>query len=348
MDGELYASGMPCSSTESTPPEVHHVVALEQFAPDAAVELAAAADESGFAGAVVADRFQPWLPSQGQASFAWAVLGAIGQRTRGALSVAAVPGYRMHPVAVAQASATLASLYPDRHRLVLSAGDAIDEHVVGQYWPEAPERAAKLFDAAEVIRKLFTASIKGNDTRHAGPHFRLESSRLWTMPSTPPPLQVWAGGPVTARRAGRTLDGIVVQSAPAERLTALLSAFQDGQRESRRPTNSTQTVAHVQLSWAPTDEEAMAQALRDWPMAGLRFPRGDIRSPFDVDQLARSVTADDIRARIPVSSDPDVHRAHLQSILDLGFDAIHVHNVGRNQREWVEIAGREILPKLVR
>jgi hypothetical protein len=93
----------------------------------------------------------------------------------------------------------------------------------------------------------------------------------------------------------------------------------------------------------------MVQALRDWPMAGLRFPRGDIRSPFDVDQLARSVAGDDIRARIPVSSDPEVHRAYLQSFFDLGFDAVHVHNVGsRTQSEWVEISSREILPKLVK
>lgn len=263
---------MPSSSINATPGELHHVVALEQFAPDVAVELAVAADTGGFAGTVVGDRFQPWLPSQGNASFAWAVLGAIGQQTDGMVTASAVPGYRMHPATVAQASATLAVLYPDRHRLILSAGDAIDEHVVGRYWPEASERAARLFDAAEVIRKLFAASAKGNDTRHTGPHFRLESSRLWTMPASPPMMQVWAGGPMTARRAGRTLDGMVVQAGPAERLAALLNAFREGRREAGRSAGPAQTVVHAQLSWAHTDDEAMVQALRDWPMAGLRFP----------------------------------------------------------------------------
>ena len=37
---------------------------------------------------------------------------------------------------------------------MLSAGDAIDEHVVGGYWPEAPDRASRLFEAADVIRRL--------------------------------------------------------------------------------------------------------------------------------------------------------------------------------------------------
>lgn len=328
-----------------TAADVHYVAALEQLEPAESVELAARAGEQGFAGTVVFDRFQPWLARQGRASFCWAVAGAMGQRTEGALTVSAVPGYRLHPAAVAQASATLASLYPGRHRLLLSAGDAIDEHVVGAYWPEAPERAARLFEAADLIRKLFAASVRENDAKHAGEHFRLESARLWTMPATPPDLQMWTGGPVTARRAGRSGAGIVVQAGGADRLAAVLRAFHEGRREAGGTATAT---VHAQLSWAATDEEAMANALRDWPMAGLRFPRGDIRSPFDVGQLARSVTADDIRSRIPVSADPEVHRAYLQSFFDLGFDTVHVHNVGRDQSEWITAFGRDIAPGLVR
>ena len=49
-----------------------------------------------------------------------------------------------------------------------------------------------------------------------------------------------------------------------------------------------------------------------------------------------------------VSEDPDVHRANIQSFLDLGFDRIYLHNVGRNQREWIDVFARDVLPKLVR
>lgn len=324
--------------------EVHFVAALEQTGPAEAVRLAAAADAAGFAGTVVFDRFQPWLPAQGNASFAWTIAGAIGQQTAGAVTVSAVPGYRMHPASVAQAAATLGALYPGRHRLLLSAGDAIDEHVVGAYWPEPQERAARLFEAAEVIRKLFAASAKGNDTRHAGAHFRLESSRLWTLPDAAPDLQVWAGGPVTARRAGREGLGIVVQAGAPERMDAVLRAFHDGAREGGHTAASPRATVHAQIAWAQTDAEAIADAVRLWPMAGLRFPRGDIRSPFDVAQLARSVSADDIRARIPVSADPAVHLAHLRSLFDTGFDAVHLHNVGGDPDAWIDTYAREIAP----
>lgn len=325
-------------------PEVHFVAALEALAPGEAVRLAAEAEAAGFTGTVLADRFQPWLPSQGHASFVWAVAGAVGQQTSGAVTVSAVPGFRMHPAAVAQASATLAALYPGRHRLLLSAGDAIDEHIAGQYWPEAHERAARLFEASDLIRKLCVASSKGNDVRHAGEHFRLETARLWTMPTQPPAMHLWAGGPVTARRAGRSGMGIVVQAGPAERVAAVVAAFRAGRDEGGG--SGAKAIAHVQLSWAPTDDQATENALRDWPMAGLRFPRGDIRSPFDVAQLARSVTPDDIHARIPVSADPAVHLRYIQSFFAAGFDAVQVHQVGNNQDEWIEMFAQEIAPRL--
>ena len=49
-----------------------------------------------------------------------------------------------------------------------------------------------------------------------------------------------------------------------------------------------------------------------------------------------------------ISADPDVHRAEVQRYVDLGFDRIYLHNVGRNQAEWIETFGRDVLPKLAR
>ncbi|WP_344999964.1 LLM class flavin-dependent oxidoreductase, partial [Tsukamurella soli] len=152
-------------------------------------------------------------------------------------------------------------------------------------------------------------------------------------------------GPVTARRAGRVADGIVVGDAAPERLERLLAAARDGRAESGRGRDLRATV-HVQLAWAPTDAEAAAGALREWPMAGLRFPRGDIRSPFDVEHLVRGVSAGELAARMTVSADPGVHRARLQRLLDLGFDSLHVHNVTRDQRGWLAVFAREIRPNL--
>lgn len=327
---------------------VGYAAMLEQFSPREAVELAAHAEQHGFSGVMAADRFQPWVPQQGQAGFVWNVLGALGERTTGDLGPITVPTFRWHPAVVAQASATLAAMNPGRHWLGVGSGEALNEHVVGGYWPEAPERINRMFEAVEIIKKLFAASVAGRDVKHSGPFYRLESTRLWTMPETPPEILVATAGPVTARRAGRTADGLITATAPPERIELLFARFADGAREAGRDPQVMPRVLQLHLSWAPTHEEALANALTEWPNGGMRFNRSDIRSPHDFAQVARHVRAEDFEGRLLVSADPDEHRAVIQGYLDLGFDRIYLHNTGRNQREWIEVFGREVLPKLVR
>ena len=326
---------------------IGYAAMLERFPPAEAVALAALAEQHGFRGVMATDHFQPWVPAQGESSFVWSVLAAIGERTTGDLGPGVTtPSFRMHPAVVAQASATLASLYPGRHRLGLGSGEALNEHVVGAYWPEAPERISRMFEAVDVIRKLFTGSISGRDVRHSGPNFKLESTRLWTMPAVAPEILVAASGPVTARRAGRTVDGFITIGGPTDRLAPLVSRFNEGAREAGRSAASMSKVVQLHLSWAATDEEAAANALREWPNGGMRFPRSDIRSPFEFEQLARTVRPEDFDGRMVVSADPDVHRADIQRHLDLGFNRIYLHNVGRNQAEFLEVFGRDVLPAL--
>ena len=102
------------------------------------------------------------------------------------------------------------------------------------------------------------------------------------------------------------------------------------------------------LSCAATDEEALANAMTEWPNGGMKFPKADIRSPHDFEQMAKLVRPEDFEGRMVISADPDEHRAYIQKFVDLGFDRIYLHNVGRNQREWIEVFGREVLPKLAR
>ena len=106
-------------------------------------------------------------------------------------------------------------------------------------------------------------------------------------------------------------------------------------------------VLQLHLSWAPTDEEAMTNAMVEWPNGGMRFPKSDIRSPHEFEQLAKMVRPEDFDGRMVIASDPDVHRAEIQRFLDLGITHLYLHNVGRNQREWAEVFGRDVLPKLV-
>jgi coenzyme F420-dependent glucose-6-phosphate dehydrogenase len=322
---------------------IGYAAMLEQFHPTEVVALSAAAEQAGFNGVMAADHFQPWVPQQGQASFVWNVLTALGERTVGDMGPGVTcPSFRFHPSIVAQASATLEAMYPGRFWLGLGSGEALNEHVVGGYWPEAPERLLRMWEAIEVIQKLFS----GKDVKHSGRFFTLETTRLWTMPAAPPPIFVATSGPITAKRAGKTVDGIITPGATVDKVAGLLAKFDEGAKEAGKDPATMPKILQLHLSWAPTQEEAVANAMTEWPNGGMKFPKQDIRSPFDFEQMAKLVRPEDFDGRMLISTDLDAHRAEIQKFLDLGIDRVYLHNVGRNQTEWIEAFGRDVLPKL--
>jgi G6PDH family F420-dependent oxidoreductase len=323
--------------------KIGYAAMLEQFGPLEVTGYCTRAEAAGFSGVMAADHFQPWVPQQGQAPFVWNVLALIGDRTKSDLGPGVVcPSFRMHPAIVAQASATLATMYPGRHWLGLGSGEALNEHIVGGYWPETHERIARMFEAIEIIRKLFT----GKDVKHDGRWFKLGTTRLWTMPEVAPPIYVATAGPYTAKRTGELCDGIITVGAPAEKIELLLGKFDEGARAAGRDPDSMPKILQLHLSWAPTDEQAMVNAMVEWPNGGMKFPKQDIRSPQDFAAIAKLVRPEDFEGRMLISSDPEAHRREIQRFLDMGFDQVYLHNVGRNQDEWIDVFGREVLPGL--
>ncbi len=327
--------------------QVGYVAPVDRVTPREVVDLTVLAEQAGFVGTMAADLFQPWLPSLGQAPQVWPLLGAIAERTRSDFGPGmAVAGARMHPVSIAQASATLAALHPGRHWLTLSAGEALHEHVTGGYWPEAPERINRLFEAVELIRRLFKESLAGRELRYSGEHFTCETTRLWSLPQRAPRVLVATGGPVTARRAGRTADGLLAVGASVDQAAVLIDRFRVGVAEAGRDPASKPAWVHLNLSWAGTDEDALAQALACYPIGAMRFARGDLRSPQLIEQIAKLVRPEDLAGRLVISADPSAHLAEINRYLSLGYDRVFVHNVGTNQAAFLDAFSREVLPAL--
>ncbi len=316
----------------------------EQFHPADLVRWSRQAEDVGFGGVMLSDHFHPWTPQQGQSPFAWAVLGAIGAQTsrvRFGPGVTA-PGYRYHPAILAQASATLAAMYPNRFWLGLGAGEALNEHIVGAYWPEAPVRLDRLAESIDIIQKLFSGKV----VKHRGEHFTVESAKLYTLPDTPPPIYIATSGPIMSERTGRMADGIITVGAPDDKLKGLLARFEKGAREAGKDPAAMPRIIQLHVSWAESREAAMSQAVREWPNGGMRFPKADIRNPEDFAAMADLVRPEHFEGRVLMSADLGEHTAHIQRFIDLGFDEVYVHNVGRNQQAFIEAYGREVLPRL--
>ena len=322
---------------------IGYAAILEQFHPRELVGLCETAEAAGFSGVMAADHTQPWTPQQGQAAFVWSFMAAAAERTRGDIGPGVTcPSFRTHPAIIAQAAATMAAMYPGRFWLGLGSGEALNEHVVAGYWPEVAERISRMFESIEIIRKLFT----GKDVKHAGEYYKMETIRLWSMPEQPPPIYVATAGVVTAEKCGRMTDGLITVGAPEEKIDGIFQRFEKGAREAGKDPSTMPKILQLHLSWAPTDEEAMRNALTEWPNGGMKFPKADIRSPHDFAQMAKIVRPEDFQGRMLISADPDAHCREIRKFLDLGFDRVFLHNVGRNQREWIEVFGKQVLPKL--
>ena len=325
--------------------KIGYAAMLEQFGPREVVDYSAHAEACGFEGVMAADHFQPWVPQQGNAAFVWNVLTALGEHTKGDLGPGVTcPSFRMHPAIVAQAAGTLEAMYPGRTWLGLGSGEALNEHVLGGYWPETPERISRMFEAIEIIKKLFNSRDK--DVKHDGKYYRMEATRLWTLPDEPPPILVATAGPVTAKKTWALTNGLITVGAPEEKIEMIFAKCREGCTEAGNDPSKFRYILQLHLSWADTDEEALQNAIVEWPNGGMKFPKQDIRSPHDFAQMAKLVRAEDFQGRMLISSDPEAHRKEIQKFLDMGFDQVYLHNVGRNQDRWIEVFGRDVLPKL--
>ena len=324
--------------------KIGYAAMLEQFHPTELLDYCAAAEDAGFtAGFMVSEHFHPWTPQQGQSAFAWSFMGALGMRTSLPFGTAVTcPGFRYHPAVIAHAAATLGAMFPGRFWLGLGAGEALNEHIMGGEWPEIGVRSAMMFEAIEIINKLFTGTV----TKHRGDHFKLESAKLYTRPAEPVKVYVATAGPVNARKTGRLADGMITVGAADEKIGMLWGKFEDGAREAGKDPAGMPKLLQIHVSWARTDEEALANAMTEWPNGGMPFAKQDIKNPEDFAAIAKLVRPEDFKNRVLITSDLDVHIKNIQHYVDMGFDEVHIHSVGRNQAEFIEVFGRDVLPNL--
>ena len=324
---------------------IGYAAALEQFHPTELLEYSQLAEQHGFKGVMAADHFQPWVPQQGHNAFVWSWIAALGATTK---TLTFGPGvtcasFRYHPAVVAQAAATQGAMTPGRVWLGLGTGEALNEHVVGGVWPEARVRLEMMQEAISIIKKLLTGELAKHDD---GKYFKMERERMWTLPEQPVPILVATAGPIAAKWAGANCDGFITPGASLEKLQMLLGRFAEGARSAGKDAKQMPKLLQLHMSWAKTKEEALDNALDQWPNGGMPFPKGDVRSPEDFAEIAKLVKPDNYKNRMIISPDMDEHREQIQQFIDLGFDEIHVHNVGRNQKEFIERFGKQVIAKL--
>jgi coenzyme F420-dependent glucose-6-phosphate dehydrogenase len=314
---------------------IGYKLSSEEFGPRELVRNAKLAEEAGFQFALISDHFHPWTDAQGQSPFVWSVIGGIAQVTSRLVVGTGVtcPTMRIHPVNIAQAAATSAVMLPERFFLGVGSGENLNEHVVGARWPAVEVRQEMLEEAVAVIRELW----RGGYQDHHGRFFTVENARIYTLPRTPPPVMLAAGGAKSAALAGRIGDGLVSTSPKRDLVERFAAAGGAG-----KPCYGELTVC-----WARDEASARRTAHRQWPIAAMSGPLStELAIPAHFEGASRMVTEEMIAEEVPCGPDAAPHVEAIERYVEAGYDHVCVHQVGPDQEGFLRFYAESVLPRL--
>ncbi len=315
--------------------KVGYFLSSEEFSPPELVHQAVLAEQAGFEGLWISDHYHPWNEAQGHSGFVWSTIGAVAQATSQMKVTTAVtcPTVRIHPAVIAQAAATCAVLLEGRFVLGLGSGEALNEHIFGDPWPEIAERHEMLEEAIEVIRTLWQGGMQS----HRGRHYRVENARIYDLPERLPEIVVSGFGPKATRLAARIADGFCTVEPDAEAVAEFRAEGGEGKL----------VAGGMKVCWGEDETSARATAHRLWPTEQLPGELAQILpTPAHFEQAATLVDEEMVAEAIPCGPDLDRQMQGIQSYADAGFDELYIQQVGPEQERFFEIYGGEVLPRL--
>jgi G6PDH family F420-dependent oxidoreductase len=297
------------------------------------VAQARLAEAAGFSGLWISDHYHPWVDAQGNSPFVWGVIGALSQATSLPVATAVTcPTLRIHPAVIAQAAATAAVQLGGHFTLGVGSGEALNEHILGDAWPDADTRLEMLEEAVAVIRRLWS----GKQISHRGTHYRVENARIYTRPGAPPPIYVSGFGPKAIELAARIGDGFCLVSPDSDAIDQFRKQGGDG-----KPVQ-----AGTKVCYGADESTCRRTAHRLWPNEVMPGELAQILpTPAHFEQTAQLVPEEMIGEQIVCGPDLDRHLAHLRQFADAGVDELYVQQVGENQEEFFAFYRDSVLPE---
>lgn len=318
----------------------------EQFGPEELLKFGVLAEEYGFDSVFVSDHLQPWRHDGGHAPAALTWLGALGARTsRITLGTSVLtPTFRYHPVVVAQSFATLGCLFPGRVILGVGSGEAMNEVPLRIDWPSGKERLARLREAVELIRLMWSQ----DRVTYQGTYYSTDRATIYDRPSVAVPIYLAASGPVATKYAGQVADGYITTSGKAPTLytDTLLPAITEGASAAGRQLSDLDMTIEVKVSFDHNHAEAM-NATKLWGALALSpEQKAGTDDPKVMQELADALPVERTSSRFIVSTDPDEHVSMIRRYIDMGFNHLVFHAPGSDQEKFMRMYADEILPRL--
>ena len=322
----------------------------EQFGPNELLEFSVEAERLGMDSVWISDHFQPWRHTGGHAPFSLAWLGALGARTQKIVMGTSVltPTYRYHPSVVAQAFATLGTMFPGRVVLGVGTGESLNEvPASGLQWPEQKERTARFREAIRLIRALWS----GERVTFDGVFYKTKLATIYDRPDVPVPLFIAGAGPFIAKLAGSEGDGFICTSGKKWDLytETLLPNVQAGLEASGR-TAGTDFARMIEMKVSfDSDRERARRDTHYWGALALSADeKVNVEDPLEMEKLADALPIERSASRWIVSSDPEEMSEKIGAYVRIGFDHLVFHAPGPDQARFLRLFSEQVAPRLRR
>jgi G6PDH family F420-dependent oxidoreductase len=314
--------------------KIGYFLSSEEFAPKDLVAQAVKAQEAGFEDLWISDHFHPWNDQQGHSGFVWATIGAIAQAAPGMGVTTAVtcPTVRIHPAVIAQAAATAAVLLDGKFALGVGTGEALNEHILGDRWPSAPERREMLEEAVAIIRLLWIGGVQS----HRGKHYQMDHARIYDLPDETPKILVSGFGPRSVELAAKIGDGFVTVEPDAESVEQFRLQSKRGQL----------VGGGLKVCYDADEKRAKQTAYRLWPNEALPGELAQVLpTPAHFEQACELVSEDVATADVPCGPDLEQHIAAIRAYEEAGFDELYIQQIGPNQDAFFDAYRERVLPQ---
>ena len=309
----------------------------EQWHPEELVHHARLAESAGFDMLMVSEHFHPWVDDHAAAGFAYSTIGAMAEATETIEFTTAVttPLFRFHPAIVAQAAATLDRLSGGRFNLGVGTGENLNEGPLGYSFPKYAERAARMREALEIMRRL----LDGEKVSFDGEFYKTDRAKLYSPPLTRVPIYLAAGGPKSASLAAELADGVITSvKDPEETLRRVVDPLRAGA--------SAPTVLATRWTLHARDEDEAWEVLRPW--RGLRAPgRLEAVDPAELREKADELPREEVVGRYTLAYEPEALVAAYRPLIDeLAADVVTIQIASRDQEDLIRMLGSDVLPEL--
>jgi G6PDH family F420-dependent oxidoreductase len=238
---------------------------------------------------------------------------------------------RIHPAVIAQATSTASLLLDGRFLFGVGTGEALNEHIFGDRWPEAAVRRDQLEEAMEIIRALWT----GETVSHHGTHYQVEHARIFDAPVTAPKVVVSGFGPAAVDLAARIGDGFCTVEPDGTAVQRYRSQAADGSL----------VQGGLKVCYGQDETASRQLAYKLWPNDGLPGELAQILpTPAHFEQAASLVDIDTLTSAIPCDPDADRHLEAIREYEKAGFDELYIQQIGTDQDAFLAAYREHILP----